>query len=179
MDLYGKLCKRDWMAKAVYLIQMLPTFSGHCNRYFWDIRLEILRLPVPYFTLSACANKIFQKWIVFVFTESWSRDQVMQRAYSNCAHPSPGIILTFCFGKAASAPRWGRAVRTTTPPWGLKQCANASSRGRQHQNFILQDKLHMSYLWPTQGSYLFFRELDLFGSLPVPSPRCVASYPAM
>ena len=31
--------------------------------------------------LSACANKIFQKWTVFVFTESWLRDQVMQRAY--------------------------------------------------------------------------------------------------
>ena len=31
--------------------------------------------------LSACANKSFQKGTVFVFTESWSRDQVMQRAY--------------------------------------------------------------------------------------------------
>ena len=26
-------------------MQMLPTFSGHCNRYFGDIRLKILRLP--------------------------------------------------------------------------------------------------------------------------------------
>ena len=26
-------------------------------------------------------TKSFQKWTVFVFTESWSRDQVMQRAY--------------------------------------------------------------------------------------------------
>ena len=31
--------------------------------------------------ISACANKIFQKWTVFVFNESWSHDQVMQRAY--------------------------------------------------------------------------------------------------
>ena len=44
-DLYGKPCKRDWMAKVVFLIQMLPTFGGRCNRYFWDIRLKILRLP--------------------------------------------------------------------------------------------------------------------------------------
>ena len=23
-----------WMAKVVFLIQMLPTFGGRCNRYF-------------------------------------------------------------------------------------------------------------------------------------------------
>ena len=33
-DLYGKPCKRDWMAKAVFLVQMLPTFGGRCNRCF-------------------------------------------------------------------------------------------------------------------------------------------------
>ena len=44
-DLYGKPCKSDWMAKVVFLIQMLPTFCGRCNCYFWDIRLKILRLP--------------------------------------------------------------------------------------------------------------------------------------
>ena len=44
-DLYGKPCKRDWIAKVVFLIQMLLTFGGRCNRYFWDIRLKILRLP--------------------------------------------------------------------------------------------------------------------------------------
>ena len=26
---------------------------------------------------------MFQKWTAFVFTESWSRDQLMQRAYLN------------------------------------------------------------------------------------------------
>ena len=35
-DLYGKPWKCDWMAKVVFLIQMLATFSGRCNRYFWD-----------------------------------------------------------------------------------------------------------------------------------------------
>ena len=44
-DLYGKPCERDWMAKVVFLKQMLPTFGGRCNRYFWDIRLKMLRLP--------------------------------------------------------------------------------------------------------------------------------------
>ena len=33
------------MAKVVFLTQMLLTFGGLCNRYFWDIRLKILRLP--------------------------------------------------------------------------------------------------------------------------------------
>ena len=44
-DLCRKPCKRGWMAKVVFLIQMLPTFGGRCNRYFWDIRLKILRVP--------------------------------------------------------------------------------------------------------------------------------------
>ena len=43
-DLYGKPCKRGWVAKVVFLIQMLLTFGGRCNRYFWDIRLKILWL---------------------------------------------------------------------------------------------------------------------------------------
>ena len=33
-DLYGKPCKRDWMAKVVFLMQMLLTFGGRCNPYF-------------------------------------------------------------------------------------------------------------------------------------------------
>ena len=35
--------------------------------------------------LWACANKIYQKWTIFVLNESWSRDQVMQRAYYACS----------------------------------------------------------------------------------------------
>ena len=34
-----------------------------------------------YYALSPCANTIFQKLAVFVYTKSWSRDQVMKRAY--------------------------------------------------------------------------------------------------
>ena len=33
------------------------------------------------YALSAGANKMFQNQIVFVFTESWSHDQLLQRAY--------------------------------------------------------------------------------------------------
>ena len=43
-DLYGKPFKRDWMAKVFRLIQILLTFGGRCNRYFWDLRLKIYRL---------------------------------------------------------------------------------------------------------------------------------------
>ena len=39
-DLYsGKPCKPD------SVIQKLLTFGGRCNRYLWDIRLKMLRLP--------------------------------------------------------------------------------------------------------------------------------------
>ena len=45
-NLYGKPCKRDWVAKVVFLIQILLTFEGRCNRYFGDIGLKIsLMLP--------------------------------------------------------------------------------------------------------------------------------------
>ena len=43
-DLYGKLCKRDWVEKIVFFMHMFVTFGGRCNR-FGDIRLKILRLP--------------------------------------------------------------------------------------------------------------------------------------
>ena len=32
MDLYGKPCKRDWMAKFFFLMQVPLTFGGRCNR---------------------------------------------------------------------------------------------------------------------------------------------------
>ena len=43
-DLYGKPCKCDWVAKVVFLIQMLLTFGGRYNRSFWDTRLKMLGL---------------------------------------------------------------------------------------------------------------------------------------
>ena len=64
MDLYGKLCKRDRVAKAVYLIQMLPTFGGRCNRYFWDIRLKILRLPNFNMLFQLVLTKFFKSELV-------------------------------------------------------------------------------------------------------------------
>ena len=42
--MYGKPVKHDWVARVVFLIQILPTFSSHCNRYFCDIQLKIYRL---------------------------------------------------------------------------------------------------------------------------------------
>ena len=53
-DLYGKPCKRDWVAKVVFLLQMLLTFSGRCNPYFWDIRLKILGYLIFICSFSFC-----------------------------------------------------------------------------------------------------------------------------
>ena len=53
-------------------------FGSHCNHFFWDS--ENLKITLLYYALnSARANKIFQKRTVFVFTESWSCDQLMQK----------------------------------------------------------------------------------------------------
>ena len=43
-DLYGKPFKRDWMANVFRLLQILLTFGGRYNRYFWDIRRKMYRL---------------------------------------------------------------------------------------------------------------------------------------
>ena len=53
-------CKRDWMTKVVFLIQMLLTFGGRCNRYFWDIRLKILRFPNFYMLFQLALTKFFK-----------------------------------------------------------------------------------------------------------------------
>ena len=52
--------KRDWMAKVVFLIQMLPTFGGRCNCYFWDIWLKIRRLPNFNMLFKLVVTKIFK-----------------------------------------------------------------------------------------------------------------------
>ena len=39
------ICKGDWLAEVVFLMQILSTFSSHRNRYFGDIWLKILGLP--------------------------------------------------------------------------------------------------------------------------------------
>ena len=52
--------KRDCMAKVVFLIQMLPTFSGRCNCYFWDIWLKICRLPNFNMLFKPALTKIFK-----------------------------------------------------------------------------------------------------------------------
>ena len=43
----NKLVRRDWIVGVIFLIQIniLMIFRGRCDRYFWDIRLKIYRLP--------------------------------------------------------------------------------------------------------------------------------------
>ena len=82
-DLYGKPFKRDWVVKVVFLIQTLPTFGAIAITTFEIHRWTFYWVPNNYFSyaLSAHANKIFQKWTVFMFTKSWSHDHLMQKAY--------------------------------------------------------------------------------------------------
>ena len=71
--LYGKPVKRDWVEKVVFPIQILLIFDGRWIRYLWDVRLKIYRLPI--------LNMLFQfVRTVLGFIESWSRDQLMQKA---------------------------------------------------------------------------------------------------
>ena len=66
-DLYGKPCKRDWMAEVVFLIQMPLTFGGRCNRYFWDIRLKMLRFPNFNMLFQLVLTKFFKSELFSCF----------------------------------------------------------------------------------------------------------------
>ena len=81
MDFYGKPLNLDWLAKVVFRIHILLIFVGHCNRYFWNIWLKNYRLSNFDMLFLVPTKIIFPKWIVFVFTKSWSRDQLLQKAY--------------------------------------------------------------------------------------------------
>ena len=70
-DLYGKPFKRDWVAKAVFLL------ASNFRRPFQSLHLrytaENFRVTEFEYALSARANKIFQKRTVFVLSEICSR----------------------------------------------------------------------------------------------------------
>ena len=83
-DLLCKLRKttQAWLARVCFSLTIFLIFGGRCNRFFWEIRLKIYRwLNFNNNALSLPANRIFQKQTVFVFTESLSRDRLLQKAY--------------------------------------------------------------------------------------------------
>ena len=80
-DLYGKPCKDDWVAKVVFLIQMLLTFGGCCNRCFWDIRLKMLRLPNFNMVFNLVLTNFFKSELFSCLPKVDLLITVMQRAY--------------------------------------------------------------------------------------------------
>ena len=104
-----------WLCgKSCFLIQIPQIFSSHCNHYFWDIWLKICRLPKFNMLFQLVLTIFFQKQTVFVFTETWSYDQLMQKpikedrikniwqlkTFSNCPGKKEGIwqVITSLFG---------------------------------------------------------------------------------
>ena len=77
--MYRKPCKRDRVAK-VLLIQMLLTFGGRCNRYFWDIRLNILTLPNFNMLFQLVLTKFFK-------SELFSCLPKVDHAIKSCKEP--------------------------------------------------------------------------------------------
>ena len=69
----------SWMAKVVFFIQMLSTFGGCCNSYFWDMRLKILRLPNFNMLFQLVLTKFFKSELFPCLPSQV--DQVMKRTY--------------------------------------------------------------------------------------------------
>ena len=92
--MYGKPCKPVWVAKVVFLIQILLTFGGRCNRYLWDIRLKMLRLPNFNTLFQLALTKFFKSEL---FPSLPKVDHViLQRAY-RCLIRFNKPILWFTF----------------------------------------------------------------------------------
>ena len=70
---------------------------------------ENLQATLFQYAFSAHANNIFQKWTVFVFTESWSHDQLTQKAYFHSKWAGLSLrfqvagYLSFVAGEVASS----------------------------------------------------------------------------
>ena len=77
-DLHGKTFKHDSVAYP-------SNFRRPLQSLLLRHTAENLEITKFLCALSACANKIFQKRTVFVFTENWSRDQLMPKARSRLA----------------------------------------------------------------------------------------------
>ena len=65
---------------------MLLTFGSRCNRYFWDIRLKILRLPNFNMLFQLVLLKFFKSELFSCIPKVDHVITVMQRAYC-CAGP--------------------------------------------------------------------------------------------
>ena len=81
--------KREWVVGVVFLKQILLIFGGPLQLLLLRYTAEYLQVTwviLKCYSVSARAKKIFQKRTVFVFTKSWSRDQLMQKAYSPFSH---------------------------------------------------------------------------------------------
>ena len=93
-DLYGKPCQRDWVAKVVFLKQMLLTFGGRYNRCFWDIRLKILRLPNFNMLFQLVLTKFFKSELFSCVT---TVGQVIKSCKEpialSIANPEPGLEM--------------------------------------------------------------------------------------
>ena len=71
-----------WLGgKVVFLIQMLLTFGGRCHRYFWDIRLHILRFPDFNMVFQLVLTKCFQSELFSCLPKVDHVITVMQKAY--------------------------------------------------------------------------------------------------
>ena len=67
----------NWAATVVFLIQMLLTFGGRCNRYFSDIRLKMLRLPNFNMLFQLVLTKVFKSELFSCLPKVGHCDQVM------------------------------------------------------------------------------------------------------
>ena len=125
-----------WLvSKVVFLVQILPTFGGRCNRYFRDIRLKILRLPIFNMLFQLVLTKFFK-------VELFSCLPKVDHVIKSCKEP----IGQLCIGGH------GYSSRTVTDRHWL-QCTIIS-------NICLNgDRSNASY-WTLQGNDLLISGWD-------------------
>ena len=119
--MYGKPRKGDGIAKVVFLIQLLLTFGGRCNRYFWDIRLKILRLPNFNILFQLVLSKFFKSKLFSCLPKvdhviKWCKEPITEWHMITYVNVRPSSSETKIFNTAVNF-HHEHSIVPTNCPW--------------------------------------------------------------
>ena len=135
--------------------------------------------------LSACANKIFQKLTTGILCLLKVGHVIKSCKEPIPIAPIPPRAFVILFWKCCKCPTLGLGSSYKNPTMGFKTVCKCLTPGSTTPKFHFPVYLScLCHIYGPHRAATYFcleivRELDLFGSLPVPSPRRVASYLAM
>ena len=146
---FTRICIENWVAKVVFLIQILLIFGGCCNHYFWGVWPKINRLP----NFNMLFLRVLTKFIKSIDNRKTMWRHIFPLCWNRSRQPVsyPVFLLSTskanCFCIYRKLIRWSTNVKglfattifsgifSATRPWNVgtllqpfKQCCNAALR---------------------------------------------------